>query len=94
MAFRARLVAHGRVQGVNYRWLVQDAAKGLGIKGWVKNLPDGSVEILCETETEKAYRDFLKRIEVDDGVRRVEKLEILDFTKNAEPKETHFRIEY
>ncbi len=94
MAFRARLLVHGRVQGVNYRWLVQEAAKELGLKGWVKNLPDGSVEILCESETEKAYRDFLKRIEVADNVRKVDRLEILEFEKNAEPRHTHFAIEY
>ena len=94
MAFRARLLVHGNVQGVNYRWLVQNAAKELGLKGWVKNLPDGNVEILCESGTEKAYREFLKRIEVADGVRKVEKIQILEFEKNAEPEHTHFAIEY
>ncbi len=59
LAFRAHLLVRGSVQGVNYRWLVQSAAKSLGITGWVRNLEDGDVEILCESGTEKAYGFFL-----------------------------------
>ena len=94
MAVRARLLVHGNVQGVNYRWLVQSSARALGLRGWVKSLPDGDVEILCESDTEKAYRDFLKRIEVRDNVRRVERIEVLDFSKNAEPAFSGFSIAY
>jgi acylphosphatase len=85
---------HGNVQGVNYRWLVQEAAKSLGIRGWVRNLDGGNVEILCESDTEKAYREFLKRIEIKDGMRRVEKIETLEFSKNAEPEFKYFAIDY
>lgn len=85
---------HGNVQGVNYRWLVQEAAKSLGIRGWVRNLDDGNVEILCESDTEKAYREFLKKIEMKEGMRRVEKIEILEFSKKAEPEFKYFAIEY
>ena len=35
----------GRVQGVGFRYHTQNAASKYGIKGWVKNIPDGSVEI-------------------------------------------------
>lgn len=100
MVLRARLLVKGSVQGVNYRWFVQQAAKELGIKGWVKNLPDGNVEIECESETEKAYRAFLGRIEANhEGASRihsidVKEIKVMDFKKDAEPKHDYFNIEY
>ena len=45
---------HGRVQGVNFRYYVERYADALGLKGYVKNLPDrGMVEVYAEGEKEK-----------------------------------------
>lgn len=38
-------IVEGKVQGVGFRWFVQKLAHRFEIKGWVKNLADGSVEI-------------------------------------------------
>ena len=54
----ARFVAHGRVQGVGYRWFVWREAERLGLRGLVRNLPDGSVEVLAE-----GVEDSLDRLE-------------------------------
>lgn len=45
-----RLVAHvhGRVQGVGYRIYIKEFAVRLGVRGTIKNLPDGSVEVIAE----------------------------------------------
>lgn len=50
MMARARIKVSGRVQGVYYRSYAQDEAKRLGLKGWVRNNPDGRVEMVCEGE--------------------------------------------
>lgn len=43
----------GTVQGVGFRYTVQRFAKELQLKGWVRNLSDGRVEILVEGEEAK-----------------------------------------
>jgi acylphosphatase len=43
-----RLVVSGRVQGVGFRYFVLQAAEPLGITGFVRNLRDGTVEIVAE----------------------------------------------
>jgi acylphosphatase len=48
-----RLTISGHVQGVCYRAATWEKAHALGITGWVKNCPDGSVEIHAEGAEEK-----------------------------------------
>jgi acylphosphatase len=38
----------GRVQGVGFRWYVRAEAARLGLAGWVRNRPDGSVELIAD----------------------------------------------
>ena len=45
---RAHIFYSGRVQGIGFRYTAEKLAADLGLVGWVKNLPDGRVEILCE----------------------------------------------
>ena len=47
-AKRVHLTVHGRVQGVFFRAHTFDKATGLGLKGIVRNLPDGTVEVVAE----------------------------------------------
>lgn len=51
----------GRVQGVFFRAFTRDRAKSLGLKGYVRNLPDGSVEVYAEGDEGKLREliDFL-----------------------------------
>ena len=50
----------GRVQGVWYRAWTEKEASGLGLDGWVRNLPDGSVEALFSGPDE-VVRDMIGR---------------------------------
>jgi acylphosphatase len=45
---RMRIVVRGRVQGVGFRYAAVTEARRLGLVGWARNAPDGSVEILAE----------------------------------------------
>jgi acylphosphatase len=52
------VILSGRVQGVSFRYHAREKALSLGIKGWIRNLPDGRVE--CEVEGPKrAVEDML-----------------------------------
>lgn len=50
---RAHVFYSGRVQGVGFRYTAERLALGLKLAGWVKNLPDGRVELVCEGSKEK-----------------------------------------
>ena len=50
---RAQVVVHGLVQGVWFRQSAKDEANRMGVAGWVKNLPDGTVEAVFEGEKKK-----------------------------------------
>jgi acylphosphatase len=43
-------IVNGHVQGVGFRYFVQDNAHPLGLKGWVRNRWDGNVEVMAEGE--------------------------------------------
>jgi acylphosphatase len=46
------LEVSGRVQGVGFRWFVVDKARRLQLAGWVRNGPDGNVEIAASGTTD------------------------------------------
>ena len=56
-----QVLYEGHVQGVGFRWSVRDVAKGFDVTGWVRNLPDGRVE-LHVTGGENEVRAFLDRV--------------------------------
>jgi len=58
-----RLIAivRGRVQGVGYRMFVLEHAHRLGLRGYVRNLPDGDVEVIAEG-SEDALQTLLNHL--------------------------------
>ena len=58
---RRRVRISGRVQGVGFRYFVMQQARRLEVKGWVRNLPDGSVS--CEAQAAPEAMDrFLESL--------------------------------
>ena len=51
--YQAHLIISARVQGVFYRASCQEVAESYSLKGYVKNLPTGQVEVLAQGEKEK-----------------------------------------
>ncbi|HEX9690147.1 MAG TPA: acylphosphatase [Thermoanaerobaculia bacterium] len=56
-----RALISGRVQGVGFRFFAERAAREAGVRGWVRNLPDGRVETVAEGE-ESAVARYLEKI--------------------------------
>ncbi len=50
---RAKVIIHGMVQGVFFRASTRDEAIRVGLGGWVRNLPDGTVQAVFEGEKKK-----------------------------------------
>ena len=87
----ARMRVTGRVQGVGYRYYAMRQANEFGLKGYVKNQGDGSVEVQVEGEKEiiERFKSFLKQ---GPGYSSVDQVEI-----TYEPylaKYDRFSVEY
>jgi acylphosphatase len=50
---RLRAVVHGYVQGVGFRFFARREALMLGLRGYTRNLPDGSVEVVAEGQRQQ-----------------------------------------
>ena len=74
-ARRVRVI--GRVQGVFFRSWTQQQAIELGVSGWVRNCPDGSVEAHLEGD-EAAMKALIQRMHEGPSAAEVEHVEIED----------------
>jgi acylphosphatase len=72
-----RLRIHGRVQGVFYRAWAIETARSLGLKGWVRNRADGTVE-LAAWGPEGALDALLARCREGPPAAQVERIEVRD----------------
>lgn len=69
------VTVRGRVQGVGYRYFTQDCANELGVKGWVRNRPDGSVEALG-AGSPGVLEEWVRRLRQGPPLSRVENLDV------------------
>ncbi len=81
----------GRVQGVGFRYFVQKRANEFNIKGWVKNMPGGSVVVMAQGDFND-METFMDHLRIGPSLARVLKVE-----KNQMPELedfSDFRIRY
>ena len=90
MAASKRFVVTGRVQGVGYRYFVIQAVKDLDLRGWVRNLPDGSVEV-CAEGSEEELGLIVTRLRQGPALSRVDSVREEPAAPNGEPA---FRIRH
>ena len=84
-----RVVVEGRVQGVGFRWATQSEALRLGLSGWVRNRPDGSVEAVIQGEPPVLQR-MLDWLQAGPPGSRVVECRVLDV--DCDPGLEGFRI--
>lgn len=77
MTRRVHVFVAGLVQGVFFRAAACDRAVSLGVTGWVRNLPDGRVEILAEGASER-IAEFLDWCASGPPRARVDSMEVIE----------------
>jgi acylphosphatase len=72
-----RYLISGRVQGVGFRYFTEASARREGILGWVRNTPDGCVEVVAEGDAEALER-FERNLRHGPRGARVERVDVDD----------------
>ncbi len=81
----------GRVQGVGFRWWVQRTGRELGLRGAVRNLPDGAVEVRAAGPAEQVGR-LEELLAVGPPAARVERVQVM--AEDADVPESGFQIRF
>ncbi|HET7339722.1 MAG TPA: acylphosphatase [Candidatus Dormibacteraeota bacterium] len=71
---RLHAIVHGDVQGVGFRYFVQRKAQQLGLRGWVRNNDDGTVELVAEG-ARRQLEDLKRTVEEGPRLARVDHVE-------------------
>lgn len=89
-ALRRGFIVSGRVQGVGFRWWTRREATRLGLRGSVRNLPDGRVSVMA-VGVERVVNELRAALAGGPPLARVSSVEDADYSGEAEPAE--FTIE-
>ena len=72
---RAYIRVYGRVQGVGYRFFTERHARKLGLKGYVRNREDSTVEVVVEGEKNK-IEELIEKLKKGPFLARVDRIDI------------------
>ena len=86
---RRRFVVSGRVQGVGFRWVALRWAEELGVRGWICNRDDGTVESEAEGGP-RELAEFERRLRAGPAGARVDAVDVTEL--KAEGKASSFEI--
>ena len=86
---RVHLVIRGRVQGVGFRWFAATRAQAAHVAGFVRNLPDGSVEVEAE-----GSKDALVRLvrELKRGPKSAVVTDVSETWSESDPRHRGFEV--
>lgn len=79
MTLAKRALVSGIVQGVGYRLFVVRVARAMGIRGFVRNLPDGMVEVVVESPSESELERLLVALRKGPPASHVTGVELQDY---------------
>lgn len=91
MKEQRHLRIHGKVQGVGYRFYATRVARKMGLKGWIQNMRDGSVEALVEGD-KKAIDEWIE--DIREGPRHAEVTKIDQESKDFTGKLPDFDVKF
>lgn len=86
-----RAVVRGRVQGVNFRYYTCAKAENLGLVGYVRNLPNGRVEVVAEGRDD-SLRRLLSWLHIGPPFARVSQVKVQ--WRSPESQYQHFEVRY
>lgn len=81
-----KIYVKGIVQGVGYRAFTRRIAQSYGLSGWVKNLPDGRVEVFVQGEKDVVW-EFLKELWEGPPAGKVDRMEVLKEVPSNEERD-------
>lgn len=88
---KAEIVVQGVVQGVGYRFFVLNQAHLYDLKGYVRNLPNGSVEVVAEGE-KGLVKDFIDRLRIGPMSAHVTGIDVKWYKEDS--GYTEFRLQH
>ena len=90
--FKYKITVTGEVQGIGYRYFVSKETQKLNLTGWVRNLPDGNVEITVEGE-QNILENFVNILKTKHLYARIDDMKISK-TEITKKEFSDFNITY
>lgn len=86
-----KIIIFGKVQGVFFRNFIKEQADILEIKGFIRNIPDGNVEIIAQGD-EIVLKELIKQAKIGPDFAKIDKINVSHETSNTIFKD--FKIIY